>query len=1586
MSLPKIGKDANGLPTLIGVEERQLTQEQADYSDTLKAAQLVTGPQGEKLRALLTTNPTASAGVVTSLAKAGAMPNNNLVNTLMQIDKQTQTQRQLDIKKESNRLSTEKFNNTPVGMVWSGLKGLVRGLSVVGQTGFEVVSTPMRQAYKDLQEGNTPENKQLGAFYKEAAPALPGQTTLFQVTKQLIQDGKIDLGAGFFPSEEVGAGFAARTAQMKQAKVAFEVGGKTYYRPYSVFDPAASLLTLGHPESSAARVITALGDIGLSVATDPTIGFGKIKQAAKLAQLASEGSTGIKAAKFAKEASILKAQLDEATQAVESSLKQVHGASAVTKEQKTAAYLKNYQNMVKIKDQYNKINIDYDGIASFLSGSQGTHIIDAIVNIDDWQKIQRLAKGRLTVEEAVLLAKATTREEALSAIAPFIADGKVVQRALETGSTTTRALSSIVKGVSPRVTQAVNGWQASSRSREPIHKLLLSISNKYHAYVPDKGGSLVHITDKDRLVEVVNGVARSLKLDNATIKTLLDDIALSTDSTTSGYTASAKLFDAIYAKNASKFTGEQLDKFKKLTRAFETERKDTAAYWAEQHAKGTEITFMVSKGKSVTIHSSHLDSELLNSFVYIPSGEEISKFILSAKKFGDIGVKLDEAMTAGTSLWKKSVMVRPAYITRNIAEEQIRVFATGHSSFFNHPISAIAMFLGQDGGPKWRSLLNQLDKVRNDVHGDSFKMASGADELKAEEQAMELLNPYVDFMGNSLVGASGDGEMNKVLRNLGYQKEVFGHPLWWDGFSNQLRILHNSEFVQQVLATKPGQEMRTVDYFLKGGGRKTLDYYLHSKDELTKEALTTKDGLMKFLFKGKNAEGQEVSVLARIEELAGAGGKSSSLIKKLLTDGKVKVGNQLLEIPGAKKAAENSIKNSSQISKGRKALNDAQAEFTKQVKAAFDGTGNWDNVKMTVPTQKFQRVGGKGNVFSDVTDKFFDYAVKMEKLTTMGPEWRQSYWDAIHNILGALDEKAILQLREDAPKSLGPLRNPVTGKNIGKTHPIWKRLESVKGDGNITINEAHQYAANVANKKVAGLFYDAGRRRLLFHQLRLVAPFAQAWWDTIHAWSGLAMENPLQVYKVTKALDWLSSASSSALYELTDAKDYYDPNQGFFFKDPTTGERKFFMPLAGAALNLFQGMSVHPRVSGPFAMSATPQSFNFALGGGGVLPGFGPGVSISAALLDSMDKNPMKLLPAGIEEEAYRILFPYGTPDIKNSGVLNSALLSSNWSRIISSVSGVEPAFAGAFAPSMTYLANSGEYNLDDPMDQKRLTKDSYNLAKYFTMWRGVFGAFMPIPFSLRPEALAKSKDGNTVLATSLWADFKNLEANSGSNRNRAYADFLDTYGPEQIFAIINTTTNQEPTNLPTYNLIKNDPSVLNKYPDVYGMFYPNGELSQALYRYQQQRGSFTKLTPKEIMQKATQIRYYAALDRLRTRSTAENWSSSDFKSASQSLSKSFQQLDLTFNLDTGKRIRIINQLKAAVADKNLADSDALTGMRDYLYLRDKAIEASGMKTLNNVSSEPQRTQLAQEAAKILQRNPDFQKLFYTYFKSELEG
>lgn len=1633
-SLPGVKKDENGLPILVGVKERSQTQTQADYSDIYKAAQLVTGPDGDRLRALIKDNPGASGGLIASLSRSGAMPQNGLVKTLTDIDVQTRAQRLADKQKESAKLSTDKFNKTPFGWAWSNLKGLARGVVVVGNSILEPLSAGFRTSIdRAADEFNALRHHEVDWYGNPLKPgvtrddlglrpvsdlSLAGagaeiarQTTVYQAVKQQLEEGRVDLGSGFFPSEEIGAGFAARQEAMKVMKVSYQHNGQTYYRPYSLIDPASYIITAGHPESSAARVINALGEVGLAIALDPFIAVGKLKAGYEAAKLVAEGSSGIKAAKAAKEASILKSQLDVLTKKTEASLAAMKVSTTATKEAKTNAYLKNFAKMAKVEDELKKIKIDYDSIANFLSGPASSHIIDTIADIDDFRKIQKLSKGRLTVDEAVALSKATTREQVLEVIAPYIADAGVVQRSLEQGTRTGRAIrdisgkvsetrvgraledslpSTLVKGATIKGTQFLRGAAAQAFLRMPLHEKIAAIGRKYDAFLPEAGGTMVHVSNKDKLVETVNDIGRYMELDKNVLRKIVDEVAFADAGSKAGYAATGKLFDAIFEKYAPRFTGDDLAKFKQLTRVFDTERKQTAAYWAERHAKGADIDFALVNGKTVKLHSSHLDSELLNSFVYLPSPREMKDAINSMNKITKITNDINAGLSVFNNVWKKTVMVRPAYISRNIIEEQIRVYGIGHVSFFNHPLSAMAMWLGRDGGPKWKAVLNKIDETRHDVYGMQMKGASAAEDFAAEALAGELVGPYVSFLSESSLGSSGDGMINKIITSLGYQKEVYGHPSWWGGYASQMRILHNSEFVQKVLATKPGKELDTVKYFLKGDGRKTLDRFIDSKDQAFKEFVSTEDGLMQYLFKGKNKAGEDVSVLARIEELAG-GGKGAPLIRELLLKGKVTVGNKVIQIPTGRTIAEASREISTKRLTKRAGFTKVNDEFAKDLEGTFDGLGNWEGLRVVVPVKSVETARGLGGEFEKLTTWFFDKAVKFEKTSTMGPEWRQSYWDAINNVSGALDANAIKQLRGVAEKSLLPLRNPVTGKNIGSKHKVWGALDRANGKGNLTLDEAHQYAALVANRQVSNLFYNASKRNLLFHQLRLIFPFMQAWENTLESWGRIALDNPLQIYKAAKVGDWATGPSSSALYEFTDARDYYDPNQGFFFGDPQTGERKFFVPFATTGLNILQ--TILPggeamRKSGPVAFSATPQSFNFALGGGSFFPGFGPGLLFSAAMLDALNKNPLKILPAALEEDVYRFLFPYGLPDIKNRGIIDGALLTSNWARIITAgIAGVETAYAGAFAPSMTYLANSGDYSLDDPADQSRLVKDADNMARYFTMWRGIFGALTPIPFAMRPENLAKSKDGNTILATALWSDFKNLEMEAGSNKNRAYADFLDTYGPEQIFAIVRTTTGFEPTNLPTYALIRKDPSVLDKYPNVYGSFYPNGELSQVLYKYQQMQGSFSKMSAKDIMAEATRVRYKAALDRLQTRSIGEGWSKSQFDEAKADLVSTYAARGFeSASFDPKWRETAISELRRAVKDESLADSGALAGARAYIVQRDKALKASGMKTLENAASLPQREWLALEAKSLLVKYPDFQKIFYSYFKDELEG
>jgi hypothetical protein len=1665
-SLPNVKLDANGFPIVAGVKERTMTQDQADYTDIKKSLEMAQGIDGFNARKAFADNPGTSPGLITSLVGAGATADNGIIKILAQIDQQTKAKRAEDARIASAKISTDKFNATPWGKLWTGLKSLARPLAVTGLAVTEGLSGLARSERRTI-EADIAGFKEKGFEWlnpnvKNFSPELQAkvdmissnpikdiaqETTVYQVLKAAVQGKDINLGEGFGVSEETGAGFAARKAAMQYYKQSFVVDGKTYYRPYSFMDPLTSIVTIGHPESSAARVINALGEIGVAVYTDPYLAFSRLNQARKAAKLLSETSKGMTAVKAAEQVSVLSAQLEEAHRATQASIEAMDiaktaakDAAAITRKKQPRlgprspeyvkasgqyqdsidAYRAAYTRLNQTTDEFNNININYDDIATFLSGPQGNHIIDAIANTDDFIQIQKLAKGKFLTEEAIALAKATTREEVLAVIAPFIANGSVQSRALETGTTIGRALklagktalatpvgrtvsdafgTVISKGDIVAATQFARGATARAITRIPFSEKIAQIGRKYNAYLPDRGGAFIHADDKDKLIETVNNVGRYMNLPKLVLDKLIRDIAYSQTTSESGFQATAKLFDAIFEHNAARFTGDQLEEFRKVTRVFETNRNEMSKYWAQQHAAGADINFGMINGEKITLHSSHLDSELLNAFVYVPDAKEISDFLKTASKFGKLtgGMNVSAAEVASSlnNLWKKSVMVRPAYISRNIIEEQIRVFGIGHISLFNRPGAAIAMWLGRDGGPKWKAFLNRYDETKNDVHNTSFKMSSSAEEFAAEQLAGDLINPYVSFISNSAVGSSGDAVINKLVRSLGYTSEKFGHPLWWQGYASQMRILHNSDFVRRVIATKPGEELATVNYFLKGEGRKTLDKFIGLKEEAFQEFAKTEDGLMRYLFTGTNELGQQTSVLARIEEMAGRG-SMAPLLKTLILKGVIKVGDTTVIIPNGKTIAEHNLKISETVTKfgGRKSkvAKDINTEFSKVLENVFAKGGDWTGVEMTLPTRTSQ-VGKTSKSIEDRFNSFgtgfFDVATKFEKQTTMGPEWRQAYWDKVGELSHSLNADAVKALQDIAPKSLGTLRDAITKKLIGTNHKAFKSIETAKGEGPLTIDEIHQFASNFANKRVETLFYNAQKRNLLYHQLRFVVPFAQAWEDTMKAWGRIAVNNPEQVYKVDKLLNWANGSGSSALYELTDAKSYYDPNQGLFFKDPTTGERKFFVPFASTALNVLQGLvpgASDMRLTGPMQFTAQPQSFNFALGGGSIVPGMGFGVTWSLAAMSAMNKNPLKILPPQWEEEMYKVFFPYGTPDVKNAGLFDGPLFTSNWARIAGAIAGREQSYASALAPSMGYLASSGDYDLNDPQDQQRLFKDGDNMARYFTMWRGITGALTPIPFAMRPEPLARNRDGYTVLATSVWADFKNLEVAAGGDRTKAYADFLDLYGPEQIFAITKVTTGYEPTNLATYSLIKKDPSVINTYSDVYGYFYPNGQLSMVLYEFQKQRGTFSKLSAKQIMEKATNIRYAAAKDRLNTRSVGEGWSSAQHASALKALTDTFNARGLVVPPhDTQWKDRVIVQLKRAVDDPALSDSDALSGVRAYLIQRDKALEAAGT-TFKAKSSIPQREWLAAEAKTLIEKYPDFQKIFYGVFKRELEG
>ena len=1245
----------------------------------------------------------------------------------------------------------------------------------------------------------------------------------------------------------------------------------------------------------------------------------------------------------------------------------------------------------------------YQHIAEFLTNGHGTAAVDRLAKMTDWKEIWRRSGKRLTHEQAQAIANATTPDEVVDVLAPYLKRGQLQAGTLQPGllargadraagrlSKLGQALDARTNYIMPEIRKlsGVGAKVAARMSHYEKNAMIVgapiraskSLVRSYNTKI--KSGSIINIHDREALLVAVEEFGNAAKLPQKVLDDLIEEIATAKSNSVAGYAASAKLLDAVFANSAEKIPAHLKASFEQYTTAFKDSNEEMASYWANRHAMGANIKFLTKDGKSVLLPGPHLDSEMLNSTIYLPPVSELLKMTSRVAKYSTITKGREVADKVIGDWWKKTVLVRPAYIIRNIAEEQIRVAAVGHASFFTRPGMALAMWLGKEDGPWVRRLLKQFDTYDNTVFGDSFSTGDEALDILDETLGHGLKNSYVDMM-NSNKATSFDERDFRVLTFKNVRDVPFGHKRFFDGVTNQLRMLNSSEFgrvvagydpkfVKDAMANGQFRQDAVVDYFLTGPGRRTLDAFAEGAPEDFAAFIKTPEGLKAYLFTGKSDKGIDVSVLARISETTGG----NKVLQKLIADGKVTVGGKQLAIPRPSRDAVNSIQNAKLMREGKKALLEEQDALAKDIKALFSDSGNWDNVRVNVPSKNVAFAEGEKDKFGFV-DRFFEISTTLEKNTTFGPEFRQAYWDAINEIAKALDSNAKAKLLEIAQDSLTPLQK--AGANIGSKHPVWNAFNAATGDGPITLADAHAYADNAARMHVKELFYNAHTKRLIFHQLRLIAPFANAWDNTVTKWAELGTENVTGVYKAMKGLEWLGNPESSALYQITDAQDYYDPNQGFFFTDPNSGQRQFFVPFAGTVMaSLAKGITGVDYKGAPMAFSANPMSFNFAFGAGTMLPGIGPGVTLPLSALGTFNGNFIDAMPLGVQ----KWLFPYGRANF--SGGLQTAILPGNWNRIIGGLTGMEQSYASNFRPVMNYLASGANYNLDNPDDQAQLIKDTDTFARWESVMRGVIGLVSPM--ALIQQGLGKDKDGDLTLQTALYEDFQNFYQKNDGDYNKAWYDFLNVYGAPQAFALISSSSGNGPTNWDSYAFVVEHPDVATKYQDVWGYVMPGGGLSTEMYQWNVAHDTKKQLNPTQILQKVNNQRFYAAKDALLTQVDAGMINKSQFSEALKSLKDSMGGGPVT-EFDLSKRTRVLRQLNELVADKRFVDIPSIVALRDYMYLRQGILDKIGKSDFTGAQNEQgARDWLAAQAEWIIKDNPDFQKMFYGFFANELEG
>ena len=165
----------------------------------------------------------------------------------------------------------------------------------------------------------------------------------------------------------------------------------------------------------------------------------------------------------------------------------------------------------------------------------------------------------------------------------------------------------------------------------------------------------------------------------------------------------------------------------------------------------------------------------------------------------------------------------------------------------------------------------------------------------------------------------------------------------------------------------------------------------------------------------------------------------------------------------------------------------------------------------------------------------------------------------------------------------------------------------------------------------------------------------------------------------------------------------------------------------------------------------------------------------------------------------------------------------------------------------------------------------------------------------------------------------------------------------------------------------------------------PGGNFSINLRKWNLMTGRQKPMTAQDIKDKATQLLYSAATDRIIARAQAEGWSKETLSAAKNSLADRFGGGPKTA-YDINYQARVLKQFQQIAYDKRFADLPTMQSLRDYLYYRDAAIEAYGKSNLTNKGASAQREWLAEKAVELVKADPGFSIIFNYFFSNELEG
>lgn len=1022
---------------------------------------------------------------------------------------------------------------------------------------------------------------------------------------------------------------------------------------------------------------------------------------------------------------------------------------------------------------------------------------------------------------------------------------------------------------------------------------------------------------------------------------------------------------------------------------------------------------MLEKGKLV---SPGAIVELLDNVQFLPDYRTIRAFtsnriirgVLNSKKTADKRKGFTLLETLQQDIWKPLQLATGGYIMRNMFDAQVRMAVAGTKGFFNHPWQYMMLVMNRRAGYSIADEAFDLklftDKIASDSGLDDFQEALTFGVYRNMEDSRVALERQVRNGNFTIANRAEDAiahttgyvdnlallHADPVLRRLA--KFNYLEPedrtkaiLNWlnsrDGLKQKRKIqnylrgfqIADPEGVLSRITIGIPEAQLTDDRILQAWVEKLSEFRLNNVIQ-GDDDLRIVSGWNRVPLYSKTEAGETIaSDRVRVplnelrdfvqydEDIIGSVVRGASFGADETVEGAVigivREGEQqfaLIQPVFAGPAFTQDYLGSTAL-RNVIDMKGSQGKLAQFVKRAERGNTPESRNRLTKAT----------GAWNELTDLFFNRIYgKASARFEKSPVFRQFYYDNVADTVELLSRDEALKLVDNVKTRASELG--VKDWEYVGTRERWKQIQDAarRASGDGTIKELDEYAQALALEDTKQLLYNAVEKNNIEDIMRVIVPFGSAWREVLGTYINFMIEDPT---RIRKAQQIFTGATK------------FDPDangEGFFYKDPTTGEYSFNFPLSGSITKLITG------VEAPMQAPVKRLSIGYS-----VIPSLGPVGQIAAS----------RIIPDtptfdGITE----IFLPYG----RTSGIsLQPQWLKKAVDAWRANEGDAQSLYANTYVDTVRALAASGEYDLSNIDEQEKLYADAKGKARILTALRAV-GQFIG-PTSPQAEfrvATTQKVEGELknvdVYATALSKELYRLQA---ENYDTAVDEFLKTFG-EDAFIYLSSKTRSVYGGLEASEQFgdweRSNSGLFSKYPEVAGFMAPSGDdFSFEVWSRQLRTGKRERLSAREVVEQA-QYRVASARYRALRAKVPANPNEVQREWLRQwriELNKQYPGFPVVPEFNPGEFPAKINQLTQMVSEPSLQDNEVAQATAQYLAFRDKAIaryvqtggKAGGFGQAK--AAEPLREWLWSVGQTLSKDTPEFGRIWDRLLSSEVE-